>query len=287
MGGLTEAHQAELTADIYATLDQVDPEGLPPKQHEKFDARRMMIGQQLQDRRLTEGAYEALERSRSTAGYYLRARGLGPDLSTGVVEIDTPNDLRGARRAADFLTKHMSRIEQDERCLSLLLEYLWIAELGRRPLRGERQPLPTDPATKQDLLGIVRALNRASGDAARHGTRYLEAVLAWTVGDEQTALQTFRELSYETEYEDASRIVRRHIITGDDRKQRRFDGRVERQRSEGHWVLRVDGLNQLVDLLGRDFPRAQLGYGRTGRELEGRSTAGCSPRGRPQPRRST
>lgn len=108
----------------------------------------------------------------------------------------------------------------------------------------------------------MRDLNRSSAQAARHGTRYLEAVLAWTLRDVQAAVPLFRELGQETEYEDPSRIVRRHIISGPDLKPVRFEGRIERERSDGHWVLRVDALNQLIDVLSRDFPREELGYGR-------------------------
>jgi hypothetical protein len=260
---LSDVQRAELAADIYATLDQVDPQALPPTQREKFNQRRMLVGQQLQDQRLTDNAYLELEASGSPAGYYLQARGLGPELQRDQIEVTNPDDLAGAGRAADFLRRHLGKIEHDERCLSLLLEYRWIAELGRRPLRGERQPLPYSDAAKQELLQIVRALNQASGEAARHGTRYLEAVLTWIVGDERAAIRTFRELSNETENEDPGRVFRRHLVTGPDLRPRRFDGRINRQRSEGHWVLRVDGLNQQVDLLSRDFIRDEPAEGRT------------------------
>lgn len=260
-GGLAEAQRAELTADIYATLDQVDPRALPPTQREKYDSRRMVVGRRLQDLRLTDDAYIALEASGSTAGYFLQARDIGPQLRRDAPEISAHNDLTAAKVAAEFLEKHISKIEHDERCLSLLLEYRWIAYLGRRPLLGERQPLPSDREAKRQLFDIVHALNRASGDAARHGTRYLEGVLAWTMGEVQPAIQIFRQLSHETEGEDQSRIVRRHLITGPDQQPLRFSGRVERRRSEGHWVLRVDDLNRQIDLLARDFPRDDVGLG--------------------------
>lgn len=260
---LTEEQKAEIEADIYTTLDQVDPDMLPPKQREKFDARRMMVGGVLQNQSLTEDAYAALEASGSTAGYFLRAREFAPDLSRDMIEVSEPEDPSRARRAAKFLHSHFDKIEHDERCLSLLLECRWIAAMGRRPLRGQRQPLPVDDATRRDLLAIVHALNQASGDAARHVTQYLEAVLGWVIGDEQGAIRIFRELGRETEYEDPGRVVRRHQITDACGEAHRFEGRVERQRSEGHWVVRVDGFKQTVDLLSRDFPHEEIAYGRS------------------------
>lgn len=263
MADLSVEHRAELTADIYATLDQVDIDTLPPKQREKFDSRRMNVGRLLKNQTLAEEAYAALEASGSTAGYFLRARELAPELDRHMVQVTRSDDLDRARRAADFLSARLDKISHDERCLSLLLEYRWIAEMGLRPLRGQRQPLPSERGARRRLLTIVSAVNEASGTASRHVTRYLEAVLTWLVGDDQIARQIFRELGQETEYEDPSRVVRRHLITDANLVPTFFEGRIERQRSEGHWNLRVDGLNRLVDLLSRDFPDDEIAYGRT------------------------
>ena len=267
MVDLSEARRAELRTDIYSTLDQIDPKILPPKQRERFASRKMQVGQRLQDLSLTEDAYAALERSGSTAGYFLRARELAPDLDPDIIKFSLPEDIAQAKCAADFLSARFDKIEHDERCLWLLLECRWIAEIGRRPLRGQRQPLPVADDTRRDLLKTVRALNQASGDASRHVTRYLEAVLTWVIGDRQTAIPIFQALSQETDYEDPSRVFRRHLLTGTDLKPRSFEGRIERQRSEGHWVVRVDGLNQTIDLLSRDFEHHELAYGRSVRNF--------------------
>ena len=258
-----DVQKAEIEADIYATVDQVDPGTLPPKQRERFEKRQMKVGRVLQDRKLAQDAYEALEISGSTAGYFLRARDTAPDLNRGIIEVYGAEDRSRARRAAEFLGSHFDNIEHDGRCLSLLLECRWIAAVGRRPLRGERQPLPADETTRRELLATTQALNEASGDAARPVTRYLEAVLTWIIGDEQGGTRIFRELSRDTEFRDASRVIKRHHITDADGETRGFQGRVERQLSEGRWVIRVDGLKQTVRLLSGEFPHEEVAYGRT------------------------
>ena len=135
----------------------------------------MSVGDRLGDHELSDDAYTELENSGSTAGYFLRARSYAPDLNGEDIEVDAPSDLVRARRAADFLAERFDQIQHDERCLWLLLENRWISELQRRPLRGQRQPLPVDDVHRQ-FLNIVRALNLAAGQSARYGTRYLEAV---------------------------------------------------------------------------------------------------------------
>ena len=259
---LKESQQAELKADIYSTLDQIDVSTLPPTQRGKFLERKMKIGTNF-DQRLTDRAYTELEASGSTAGYFLRARGFIGDVDRSSGPIGDPRIRDGARRAADFLGSRLDRIKGDRRCLLLLLEARWIVEVGRWPLRGERQPLPRGDGVRSELLDIARALNYAAGGAAGHVPRYLEAVLAWLDGDEQFAIGVFREIAQETDHEVPGRVVRRHVITDADGAPCRFEGRVERDRGEGHWSVRVDGLDRRVDLLSRDFPKEHVAYGRT------------------------
>ena len=263
MAQFTGKEQAELSADIYNIMDQVDPETFSPTQREKFDVRRMKIGQTLQDNALTENAYADLEASGSTAGYYLRARALAPQWMGRTGTFDEAEDVARARQAADFLHERFATVEHDDRCLLLLLECRWIAETGRRPFLGQRQPLPFSDSSRRELREIVRSLNQTAGSATRYVTRYLEAVLTWILGDAQFAIGIFRELARETEHEVYSRVFRRHQITDADNKPRRFRGRVERQRTEGHWVVRVEDINQTVDLLSRDFLHDDIAYGRS------------------------
>ena len=193
---LSDTRQAELAADIYSTLDQVEPDTLPPAQREKFARRRMEVGQTLRDHTLSETAYAELEAMNSTAGYFLKAREYAPSLNSDQAEITSSDDLDKAKRAAAFLTDHFDAITNDDRCLWLLLENLWLAELGRRPLHGERAPLPVGESLTR-LLTVLRALNLAAGASARHGTRYLEAVLTWVAGGYPEARDLFGELGRE------------------------------------------------------------------------------------------
>ena len=259
---LTDSQRAELAADIYSILDQVELGSLPPSQKTRFLKRRMSVGDALGDHDISDDAYMELEESGSTAGYFLRARRYAPDLNTEDVEVTAPTDLRRAQRAADFLAERFDRIQQDERCLWLLLENRWITEMQRRPLRGQRQPLPDDDVRRQ-LLNIVRALNLAAGQSARYGTRYLEAVLTWLTGDYIAGREIFQQLYHETDNVYRGRIILRHVVSDSTGKPRSFTGRVENGRGEGRWRLRVSELNQIIDLLERDFQREDIQYGRT------------------------
>ena len=263
IANLTELQRAELVADIYNRLDQVDIALLPPNQRERFEARRMKVGSVLKDHVLTEDAYDKLEAGGYTAGYFLRARELAPELRKEPPDDFGADECARAAQAAQFLKSRFSRIENDERCLLLLLECQWVAKMARRPLRGERQPLPVDSTIRHEFHQTIQTLNQVTGDATRHVTTYLEAVLAWLTGDENGATRRFRELARETEYENPGRVVRRHMITDHEQKPQRFSGRVVQKRSDGHWRVVVDGMDMRVDLLSKDFPREDIAYGRS------------------------
>ena len=258
---LSDARRAEIKADIYSTLDQVDADALPPKQQEKFQVRQMRLGNVLGNEELKEDAFRELESIGSTAGYFLRARSIAP-LLTGDVDEFGSTDVLKAKHAAAFLQSRLEDIKDDGRCLSLLFECRWIAAMRRRSFRGRRQPLPADDETRRELLAILRVLNRASGDSARNVTRYLEAVLLWVTGADEDARRIFTDLGRQTEFEDWGRVVRRHRMTNSEGTPQAFGGRVVRKRSEGHWLIRVEGLNKIVGLLDRDFREHEIADGR-------------------------
>ena len=258
---LPESQRAELTADIYSMLDQVEPEALPPNQRIRFLDRLQRVGTTLGDLQLSNSAFNDLEKLGSTAGYFLRAREYAPNLSNYDVDVDDVDDLENAQIAADYLTGLFDKIQQDERCLSLLLECRWIAEMGRRPLRGERQPLPVGDGITA-LLDIVHTLNSAAGESSQYRTRYLEGVLTWLSEDFPAARNIFRQLEHETDNVYRRRIFRRHLVSDANQTPRKFDGRIERQSGERRWRVRVHQFNQVIDLIDSDFSREELRYGR-------------------------
>ena len=259
---LTDVQKAEIVADIYSALDQVEPEALPPTQWERFQSRRQSVGEILGNHKLSQDAYEKLEAGNSTAGYFLRARSYAPLLDRDEVEVTSRDDIAGAKQAADYLEARFETIEQDARCLSLLLECRWISEMHRQPLRGDRQPLPIGDVNLT-FLRIVRALNQISREYTPYRTRYLEAVLMWLTENYQYAQDVFRQLSDETDYEHRGRVIKRHVISCEDGTPRRFEGRVDTNRGGGNERIRIQGLDQTIPIRSSDFPREEIKYGRS------------------------
>lgn len=261
-GSMADWQRAELTADIYDILDQVDLNSLGPEQRVKFNVRRLRTAGALDDQKLSDAAFVDLIERDSAAGCYLRARKLAP-VWDGHKEAFSTADREQARCAAEFLEEYIPLVSQDQRCLSLLFECRWIFEVGRRPFVGQRQPLPADTDVQNLLLDIVNKLNESSGENPRNVTRYLAATLTWLGGGEKIATEMFRELARDTEYEDANRVVRRHLIANQDGQAMGFNGRVEREPQGGSCTVRLEGhTRQMVRLLEKDFPQYDIAYGR-------------------------
>lgn len=259
--------RAEMAADVYAVMDQVELNHLSQSQKEYFQRRRMKISRVLGDEALGEDAFEQLRKINPPIAYYLRARELA---SESLKEDHGPLSLqvRGkAKIAAEFLNEKLPEITLDARCLNLLLQLNWITFTGDKLLRGERRPIPNDYRGCVKLRDIVNLLNRVSGDGARSIYRFLEATLEWMTGDIRRATEVWRALERDTEYEDPSRMVRRLYIAGVDGKPIVYRGRVERQRGESKWSVQVEGMSGNIDLFGRDFKSEDLQVGREIRDF--------------------
>ena len=259
---MDDLQRAELTADIYDILDQIDLDALVPEEREKFDKRRFKTGRAIGDQDFSQAAFEDLVERGSPAGCYLRARQIAPDWQRHPEKFSN-EERQQAKAAANFLDDHMSLVEGDPRSLSLLLECRWISDLGRRPFVSQRQPLPAADQARRLLLGVVTKLNEACGENPKNMVRYLAAALTWVVGGERTAAEMFRELARDTEYEDPRRVVQHHFIADQFGHVQKFEGRVEDEPHSGTCRVRLEGrLRQIVRLRTTDFPQDDIAYGR-------------------------
>ena len=129
---------------------------------------------------------------------------------------------------------------------------------------NQRGRTPVETRQIFELRTIVSSLNEEAGTDAHSRERFLEAVLYWLLKDTNRAIELWRSLSNDTEYEDRSRVVRWLITTDENGSPRQFRGRVEK-RAESDWI-RVEGIERPIRVLARDFPNEDLSHGR---ELRG------------------
>ncbi len=257
---LPEAYRFELVADIKAVLDRIDPDSFPLDQRIRFNKRLFLVGQSLNSEAMTEEAYRSLADVGSTAGYYLRARQIGPMFGAGAPADEASDDKDRAQTAIQFLKANWGSVQNDERCLRYYLQCLWLTTVGQRLFRTERGRLPSEESKQRELQDVVRRISGIASLGGDNALLYLDAVLSWLLGDVRTASDIWRELSQRTDFVDPKRVIRRHVYTDASGKPVVVSGRIENESDP--FTIRLEEPNRTILLLARDFQEADLSYGR-------------------------
>ena len=293
-GELSDAQRAEVLADLYATIDYADcvfgvkevlkvnapknkaPDGLQedsdlnegsvaPDQ-KKYLERRSHVADALDDAKMSNETLAALESVAPEAAIFLIARRQAEAVYRNAPPFD--EETRSiAAKASDYLSgRNDAGIPLDDRCLRLWLRLRWAQATGERLMFDHRGHTPADAGQITELLKVVSDLNGRAGADARNRERFLEAVLCWLLKDTSHAIEMWRSLSQDTDYEDPSRVKRWLVQTDASGSPRRFRGRVE-TKSEDNWRVRVEGIGRPILLRVQDFPNEDLAHGRALREF--------------------
>lgn len=255
------AHEMELRADIFSIFDQADTVSFNSFSSNKFKERKLRVALNLGNLELEEDAYRKLEIVNAPVAYYLKARDLCTGLFDLTKDIIPKHLLSKVSEAVEFLSDKIDVVKTDIRPLQLLIQLLWIHRTGTFIFQREKMIIPQDPKFQDEILSLVRSLNNLAGDNQRNGFRLLEAVFEWIRGSSEHAIELFKQLSSDTEFEDFSRVVRQFLLESENPK-KGFNGRITRERGNGHWIISVQGLSKNIDLLGRDFIGEDLAIGR-------------------------
>ena len=283
-GELSVSQHAEVLADLYATIDVADDvfrvkeqstrmpsdsskdsdpdEGLVAQdQKARYLERRSRVTYIMGDATLSDESLAELESVAPEAATFLIAKRRAEHVYMSEPPFD--DKTRGiAAKAADYISSRVNAgIVLDDRCQRLLLRLRWAQATGDRLMFNQRGRTPVDTDRTFDLHAIVSALNEQAGADARDRERFLEAVLCWLLNDTNRAIEIWRSLSHDTEYEDRSRVVRWLVVTDESGTPRQFRGRVEK-RGENDWRVRVEGIDRPIRVSGRDFPNDDLAHGR-------------------------
>lgn len=250
--------RAELIADIWDGLEQVDTVQLDSDQYKQYEERRYKVGQTLKNNELKQDALNALEAQGSKAWLFLKAREIGGALTKYRDNLE-PVGLEKAEKVVSFLNNYRVEIREDARCLRYSLKAFWCLFTNTYLFGQEKSPLPAKNQEKQNCLEIVELLRGIEGELGDPRMQYLQAVLLWVLSREESALEIWGELSQNTAYNDPRRVIRHHLWTAEDGKPRLFHGRVISEESgRGRFKVRVDDIRQNVELLQRDFPTINL-----------------------------
>ena len=292
---LSEAQCAEVLADLYATIDvadevfkvqgkqanldsvqnvemlddlhkdsEPDEDLVSMDQKVRYLERRSDVAYVTDNTKLSDQTLAELESVAPAAATFLIAK----RRAESVYKSEPPFDdkTRGiAAEVADYISSRANtEIATDDRCQRLLLRLRWAQATGERLMFNRRGRTPVEQNQIFDLRAIISALNEQAGADARNRDRFLEAVLCWLLKETNRAIDIWRSLSRDTEYEDRARVVRWLVATDEKGYPRQFRGRIEKK-GENAWI-RVESINKPILVLAHDFPNDDLSHGR---ELRG------------------
>ena len=285
---MSDAQRAEVLADLHATIDVADEvfrvqgkkDGIPNDFQEYTDPdegmvaldqktryleRRSRVADIMGDAKLSDATLIELESVAPAATTFLMAKRWTEPVDMSEPPFDDKT-RKIAAQAADYISNRVKKgIVLDDRCQRLLLRLRWAQATGERLMFNQRGCTPVDKDLIFELREIVSALNEQAGADARNRERFLEAVLCWLLKDANRAIEIWRSLSRDTDYEDRARVGRWLVETDENGSPRQFRGRVE-ARKENNWQVRVEGIEKPISLLAYDFPNDDLAQGR---ELRG------------------
>ena len=260
--GLSEEQRAEILADLHATLDLAEGLEFGGSQQIRYLERRKSVADVMDNSPLGDEALARLENVAPAVATFLIAR-----QKAEIVDTEEPPFNEGTRQVAmetaDYISKRAnSWTAEDVRCQRLLLRLRWAQATGQHLLREQRGRTPTDRNLTAELLSIVSALNEQAGTEARNQERFLEAVLSWLLKDTTRAIDIWKALSNDTQYEDRSRTVRRLLVTDESGSPCLFRGRVEGGKGTDKWRVRVEGIDKPIALQANEYEGEDITHGR-------------------------
>ena len=252
--------RAEAIANILEIFATSEFEDFSLDQQERFNQRRMTIGQLLGREDLSEEAFQTLIKQGSKAGYCLKALEIVGKLPTeGILN---ESQQKRCCEAANYLEENREKIENDGRCLNLLLHLWWKAKTGKRIFHGDRQTVPFTQRDWQHCREILLKLMASSELYRTPRIKYLYGLSAFHLDDFLNAFQTFQEIEQDSGYvRGRRRILRSYLISTPEGEPKVFTGHVVS--TDGKWgKVYVPELRRGIPFLPRnDFNRPDIQSG--------------------------
>ncbi len=247
--------RAEIEADILHAFEMGENEDYGPQQQELFYAKQETIGYLLNKQEMSDEAFFALQAQGSAAGYYLRALRIAGELPRRS-ELDSVQ-TENCQRACEYLSEHYQHIENDGRCLYLLLRLWWMMSTGRPMFSSFREAVPFNQAQWQQCKNYIEKLMSLGEAYSKPTVKYLKGLAAYHLGLYETAKQVFGELNREVQNQ--KRLNLSYVYSTSQGEPQPFDGIVKKVYKGGQkGVVDVFKLRQDVPFYLGDFNKRDL-----------------------------
>lgn len=251
---LNEQTRLEVVVNLFNTFSMCEGDEISPRDKEKLDRRRLEFANLLGDDVLKQESLTALERSGSTAGYYLQAINIAGELpiATGIV---TPERIERCKRASDYLRENFDSIKEDGKCVYLYLRYWWTASAGKAFYPPERTTIALNTMQWGEALQILESLLSLEEEFTNPTLMYLQAISKWQLGYYDDSASIWRELQQISDrVTGRRRVLKTYLASNSDGEPRVFNGTVANISDDGSkGEIFVEGIRQRIAFFPRDF----------------------------------
>jgi hypothetical protein len=258
---LSEVDRAEAVADLMYAFETAPRDEFDAEQLVTFEKRRMDFAKSTAQVDMEESAFKSLASMGSAAGYFLRALHIAEPYRSA--PDDGPWDEVSLRRGVSYLEAHRSEIDQDSRCLDLLLDLWWMTKTGSRLFRGERNSPPLAAADWQYVLALAERLLLLGQSSRPQILSYLRGLALFHVRQYDRAFEVFRDLERESDAVwGKRRIIRSYTASSESGRPLPYHGDVQWLSPDGlRGEVYVTELMRSVKFIGKEFPKQDLRKG--------------------------
>jgi hypothetical protein len=256
---LSEAEKSEIQAELLFRFDEAVPTSFDSIQLDYFLKEKLRVMECLGRQEMAEQTFEALKRTGSKAGYFLKARSLFaafPDSKP------SPADLESMKRAEAYLQENWEEIAADERCLGLYLNLWWFIRVEGPRFGKERQVLPFSDAEWRMLTEVTETLKTLKEPDPPAWLRFLSALSLFHCGEVSRSIQEFRSMSSDPNLQAGGHRLKKYFVASENGSVVTYEGtvraRVEENRMGEIWVNQI---RQAIPIVPRDFDKRELRQG--------------------------
>ena len=258
---LDATERAEAIADALNAFELVEPSDLDVEQFQRFQEKRLLLGQLIRSETLTQSTLNALASAGSCSGIYLTAysqSGLPIDKPTL-----SPTQLECLAGAFHYLNEHGPEITNDARCLELLLNLWWMIHTKQKLFAGERQTLPFTERNWRDLFNLITAVENTGQSRRPLVLALLKTLAFFHLGDVAGARELIKEVERNSDQvRGRRRVIRSYLASQADGQPRKFHGTVAWVAPDGRrGNVHVEGIRSQVTFFPGDFGRRDISRG--------------------------
>lgn len=251
--------RAMLQAEAYHFIHFAEDEGVASSHKQEFNRRKLEIGSEFGETELSEKAFQALRESGSCAGYFLRAKLALKNVDISNLDKGDKSGLDNITTALDYLQSNYLDIKEDSHSLYFLLKLWWVSKTNQSLFAQERVSLSLAIDDWNRLYSLTVQLLTVSENYLMMSVKYLKGLAQVHISLIPEALETFRELSDETEQSNIGRkrIKKYYLVSQQNGQPKIFTGLIDQpidsRMTSGR--VTVDGWNRSIKIFYSDFRR--------------------------------